>query len=416
MVDVEDVQGYRKKYENQRDLLESSDAVDDEDREEIQRWVAHMRTNDAGISSLGTIVGHLNRIRLAAERSEMPLVEFDSIDDVNVLELYLEDELELSAGTIRNYKKALRKFFLWRDADWADKITVGASIERKHDPDDEITSEELDAMLDACSEFDNAARDKAMVALLRDTGLRIGAVLSLQLKHVDVEGERATISINTEANVKDASGPKPLTWSRGHVANWLDVHPRPDNPDAALIHKTRQWGDDEHGAIRQQYAGRRISKIASTAGLDPDRIHAHLFRGTAISEWIRQGMSDQKIKHRADWDENSREMSTYSHVTDEEMNQAILEDYGLVEEDESSGPDLEQCTQCRTPLRGGERFCPGCAAPLDSAAVEQVDAVDDATFESAKAVDAPNEQFIDEFRRRFKSDPEFRARFVDDHD
>jgi integrase len=420
MVDVTDVQGYRTKFDNQRALLETAD-IDERDRDAIDRWVIHLRANDPDVSSLGTVVGHLNRIRLAAERGHMPLVEMDSVEDTNALKLHLEDRYGLSEGTIRNYMKAVRKFFSWfvdEGETWPEGITIGAPPERKHDPDKEITSDELDAMLAAAAEFDSAPREKALIALLRDTGLRIGAVLSFQLKHVDFEGRRGTITINEEANVKDASGPKLVTWSRGYVANWLDVHPRPDDPEAALIHKIRQWSDDEDGALRQQYADRRIKEIAEAAGLDPDRIHAHLFRGTAISEWMRDGnLNEQKIKHRVDWVEDSGEFGTYSLVSDEEMNDAIFDDLDIGEtEDEDTGPTLEECHQCRTPLRGGERFCPSCAAPLTQSAIQSAEEIEDATFESVAAADGQATDFFAEFRARFNEDPDFRAKVVGDHD
>lgn len=420
MVDVTDVQGYQTKLENQLDLLDFAD-IDERDRDAIDSWIVHLRANDPDVESLGTVVGHLNRIRLAAERGHMPLVEMAGVEDTNALKLHLQDRHGLSEGTIRNYMKAIRKFFHWfvDDDDWPDDITIGAPPERKHDPEAEISSDELDAMLDAAAEFDSAAREKALIALLRDTGLRIGAILSIQIKHVDFEGERGTITINEEANVKDASGPKPVTWSRGYVANWLDVHPRPDDPDAALIHKTRQWEADEDGALRQQYAGRRIQEIAEAAGLDSDRVHAHLFRGTAISQWMRDdGLNEQKIKHRVDWVEDSGQFKTYSMVSDEEMNDAIFDEYGIGSSDEDeTGPDLDNCPQCRTPLRGGERFCPGCAAPLTQAAVESSDEIDDRTFESAAGANEPEVDYFAEFRHRFNTDPDFRSRVVDgDHD
>lgn len=377
MVDVEDVQGYRTKLANQQELLETA-AIDEADREAIGRFVTHLRANDPDVESLGTVVGHLNHARLAAERSEVALTEMDCVEDASALKLHLEDEHGLAEGTARNYMKTVRKFYEWRGAEWAEDITIGASPERKHDPDDEITDDEFDAMLDACAGFDSATREKALIALLRDTALRIGAVLSLQLKHVDFEGDRATISINTDANVKDADGPKPVTWSRSYVANWLDVHPRPDNPEAALIHKTRQVGDDEHGALRQQYAGRRVQEIARVAGLDPERVHSHLFRGSAISTWIREGMSDQAIKHRADWSEDSRMFKVYSRVTDEELNDVVFDHYDIGDDEGQSGtPELEECPHCKTALRGGERFCPSCAGPLTQQAAEEADAVEE---------------------------------------
>jgi len=349
-------------------------------------------------------------MRLCCERSEMPLTEFDGIDDVNTLELLLQDEYDLAETTIRGYKKGLKKFFAWQDVEFADEITIGSPIENKHDPDDEITTEELAAMLDACSEFDSAARDKAFISLLRDTGLRLGAVLSLRVGDVDLETRKATVQINTDANVKDAEGRKPLTWSRGYLANWLDIHPRSDDPDVALIHKTRRFDEDDDGALRQQYAGRRITKIADAAGVDSDRIHAHLFRGTAISEWIREGMTEQQIKHRAAWDEDSRMLSTYSMVSEEEMNDGIFETYGIEGEAEDRSPELDQCTQCRTPLRGDERFCPSCAAPLDSTAVTVSEDIEEGTFELAMDGPPPHaDGFLKEFRERWRSDAEFRA-------
>ena len=130
---------------------------------------------------------------------------------MNAFKLHLEDRHGLSEGTIRNYMKAVRKFFLWRDTERVADVTVGSPPERKYDPEETITADELDAMLEAANNFDAATREKALIATLRDTGLRIGAVLSIQLKHVDLEGKRATLSINSEANVKDADGPKPVT-------------------------------------------------------------------------------------------------------------------------------------------------------------------------------------------------------------
>lgn len=419
MVDVTDVQGYQRKFDNQRELLGDAN-IDGRDRSAIDRWVVHLRANDPEVGSLGTVVGHLNRIRLAAERGHMPLVEMNGVEDTNALKLHLEDRHGLSEGTIRNYMKAVRKFFRWHvdGADWPEDVTIGAPPERKHDPDAEITADELDAMLDAATEFDSAAREKALIALLRDTGLRIGAVLSLQLKHVDFDGKRGTITINEEANVKDASGPKPVTWSRGYVSNWLDVHPRGDDLEAALIHKTRQWDVDEHGALHQQYAGRRIQEIAAAAGLDPDRVHAHLFRGTAISEWIRDdSLNEQKIKHRVDWVEDSGEFGTYSLVSDEEMNDAIFEDYGIGdEESERTTPNLDECPVCPAPLRGGESFCPSCGASLTQSAADLEEEVENDTVESAINADMSTEDFIAEFQRRWSHDPNFRQRLGLDHD
>ena len=319
MVDVTDVQGYRDKYKGQMNRLETA-AIDDRDRDAIKRFVVHCRTNDSSIDSLGTVVGHLNRLRLAAERSPTPLVEIDSVDDVNAFKLHLEDEHDLAAGTIRNYAKALRKFLAWRDLGFADDVSVGPPPKRRHDP------------------------------------------------------------------------------------------------DAALIHNLRQWDRGEDAALTQQYAGRIISETADRAGLNPDRIKARLFRATSISQWIRDDMGEQAIKHRTGWGKDSRMFEVYSRVTDEEMNDVVFDHYGIADADSGeSGPPLEECPQCRTPLRGSEAFCPGCAAPISPDATEATDEATSALREfMVEADDADARAAAAGAAEAAENDPDFASALIDE--
>ncbi|WP_255170049.1 tyrosine-type recombinase/integrase [Natrononativus amylolyticus] len=362
MTNVDDIQGYGRKFDNQLSKLADAD-IDENDRQAIERFIRHEDAQDD--VNTGTMVSHLNRLRLSAERADVPLVEME-LEDVDVFLSRLKREYDLSEGTRRNYRKALRVFFRWRGVDWAEDIKIGASPKRSVDPNDLLSDEEIKSLLEAAGN----PRDKALVALLDDTGLRIGAIGSLRIGDLEFGERTATIHINEDANVKDASGPKPLTWSRGYVANWLDMHPRADDPNAALMHKIERWSDDEDGALTQQYLSRRIKLIAERADLDTDRVHTHLFRKTAISRWIREDMSEQVIKHRVDWAKDSQQFETYSGVRDEEMNDQILEHYDIVEPSEERSKKLETCPVCHAALRGGELFCPGCATPITDQASE----------------------------------------------
>jgi uncharacterized Zn finger protein (UPF0148 family) len=89
-------------------------------------------------------------------------------------------------------------------------------------------------------------------------------------------------------------------------------------------------------------------------------------------------MDEQKIKHRAFWTEDSSEFETYSGVSEEEMNSDIAEHYGLsTGEDSSVNSTLEECSTCRTPLRGAERYCPSCGTPLSQTAADEVEKAKD---------------------------------------
>jgi integrase len=407
MVSTDDVQGYATKFANQLSKVDTAD-IDERDREAIHEFV---RAVDArGDVNRGTMTSNLNRLRLSAERSDVPLVEMDK-KDVDALIFSLKHDRGLSDGTLRNYRKALRKFYRERGANWYDDIKIGSSPQRSVDPDELLTDEEIDALLEACSN----PRDKAMVALLADTGLRIGAIASLRIRDLDLTGQAGYVSINEDANVKGASGTIPITWSEGYVSGYLNVHPRQGDPEAALIHKSRGWYEDEDGdgAMTYQYLSSRVKKLADEADIDRSRVNTHNFRKSAISRWIREGMSEQAIKHRACWDVDTDQIKVYSGVKDEELNAQILDHYGIEDANEEvSRPTLDRCPRCSAALQPGHRFCPGCAAPLTQSAADATEDIEDDVFDSYGEALPDDRDAFAEFRERFNSDAEFRERLA----
>ena len=412
MADVDDVQNYQRKFENQLAKVEDAD-IDERDREAITKWVRHLDAD--GERGTGTIISLLNRIRLSAERADVSLVEMDR-DDVDGLLFSLKHDHDLSEGTRRNYRKALKQFHRWRGKDWAEDFTIGVSPDREVDPNELLAEHEIQALLDAAEN----PRDKALIALLADTGLRIGAIASLRIRDLDTSGRTTLISINENANVKDASGTVPLTWSEGHLASYLDIHPRRDADEAPVLHKQGGYyeGKDD-GALTYQYLARRVKEVADDAGVDRKKCNLHNFRHTAISNWIREGLSEQAIKHRASWEVDSDMIGVYSAVRDEELNDQILDHYDIAPDErvDDGTRDIEECPRCDTTLRGSESFCPSCAVPLSAVAAERADEVDDDTFVSAQNANGHTGEVIAELRRRFNNDAEFRALVAgDNHD
>ena len=411
MADLTDPQRYGPKLNNQLDLLAEAD-IPDEDREAIHTFVRHLSAADS--VGKGTIVGRLNKLRLSSERADMAITAMDR-DDVDTFLFDLEREHGLSEGSMRNYRKALRTFYQYREEDWADDIRIGASPDRPVDPADLLSMEEISELLDAATN----PRDTAVIALLADSGLRIGAVASLRVKDIDFSGKAALVTVNDNANVKDAKGTTPLTWAEGYIANWLQAHPRANDSDAPLIHVRRGWydpDDDGDGSLDYQYLSRRLKDIADDAGIDRDRVNTHNFRKSAISRWIREGMSDQEIKHRAHWDVDTDQFSQYSGVRDEELNDQILQHYG-VEPDEPRRPELDQCPRCGAALTGSEDFCMSCGGALtDEAAAASEDVEDDIFEDAAAATDLTNVELLSALRGRFEDDTEFRKLLLGDHD
>ena len=383
MASVSDIHNFDDQFKYQLDKLDEAD-IEERDRKAIKEFIRYQDTQRGLAAS--TNVNNCSDLRLSAERADTPLVEMDR-SDVDALLFKYKHDYEMAKGTLRNYRKALKKFFRYHDREWAEDIEIGAMPDREVDADKTLTEDEINRLREAADH----PRNKALLEMLLDTGLRISAVGTLRVQDVDLNGRAGTVTLNQEAvGRKGASGKRPLTWSKPYVANWLDVHPRGDDPDAPLFHRLTEpnggWGEEDDGALTYYHLQRILKQIAEEADVSRDKVNPHNFRKTAITQWIRQGFSEQEIKHRATWVKDSRQFETYSQVTDEEMNHQILDKYGLAEEEtERNKPDIEDCPQCQTTLRGSPRFCPGCGLALSQKAAYDLEQAEEDIFEDVAA-------------------------------
>lgn len=230
MASVRDIHNFDDQFQYQLDKLDEAD-IDERDREAIMEFIRYQDTQrDLAVS---TNVNNCSDLRLSAERADTPLVDMDR-SDVDALLFEYKHDYEMATGTLRNYRKALKKFFRYRGREWAQDIEIGAMPAREVDTNKILTENEIGALREAADH----PRNKALLEVLLDTGLRISAVGTLRVKDIELNGRAGTVTLNQEAvGRKGASGKRPLTWSKPYVANWLDVHPRGDDPDAPLFHR-----------------------------------------------------------------------------------------------------------------------------------------------------------------------------------
>ena len=402
MTDIEDIQNFETKFENQLAKVHNAD-ISEEDREAILDFIRHI---DAKGRATSTITNRCNQLRLSSERAATDLTEMDKTD-VDKLLFTLKHEYDLSEGSLRNYRKSLRLFFRSRDEDWADDIEIGASPDRDVDPNQLLTSDEMDQLLNACVN----PRDKALIALLLDTGLRIGAIGTLRISDIELTDRAGFVTINQDADgTKDASGTVPITWSRSYVINWLDVHPAKDNPNAPLIHTLDKTDPGESGAMSYAVILHHLKRIAErTDDVPRDKVNPHNFRKTAISRWVREGLSEQEIKHRAMWVQDSTQFEVYSAVRDEELNDQILDQYGLAEDNLDATPTLESCPQCNTGLRDDARFCPSCGLALNDEAAASAEEMEDRVMDSSLGNAVGDSEFWREFGTMLRHNAQARA-------
>lgn len=365
---VDDIHCYDSGFINAMARLEGV-ATSHKNKELIKGFVMECRRDELAKS---TTTNYLNLLTRMTERlketgytknlGELEQPDFDKL-------LLLLEVRGISTGEIRNYKKVLKKFFRWKTEDdlpkWVDRLKL-KSVDSTVQPSDLLTQTDIDKMLAACRH----PRNKAFIAVLLDSGMRVGALASTRIKNVEFNQSGAIIYISKTSKSKKSTAPKgiPLIWSAGFLNQWLAIHPLKDDPEAPL------WTTltVPHEALSYNAIRVTLQEIAETAGVTK-RVNPHSFRHKAITSWVLDRLSEQEIKHRAGWSKGSNQMlKIYANFTDGEINDQIYERYGL-KKDEKRQITLEKCPRCFNVLRPSDRVCSQCSLVLDKGMLKELE-------------------------------------------
>lgn len=366
---VDDVHSYDTGFIKAMERLESA-PTSQINKDKIKGFVMNCRTEKLAKSTITNYLNLLTRMtaRLKETGFNKNLDEMEQ-NDFDKLQLHLEDVKKICAGEIRNYKKVTKKFFSWlgngEPPKWVSKIKL-ENIDSTVQPSDILTQADIDKLLAACRH----PRNKAFIAVMLDSGMRVGALASTRVKNVEINQYGAILYISKTSRSKKTTAPKgiPITWSTGYLNQWLAVHPMKDDPEAPL------WTtlNEPYQAMSYKTIRATIQNIAESAGIKK-RVNPHSFRHKAITSWILDGLNEQEVKHRAGWSRGSMQMmKIYANFTDNEINDRIFERYGL-KTDEKRQITLDKCPRCNNVLKPADRFCSQCSLVLDKGIAKNID-------------------------------------------
>jgi len=155
-------------------------------------------------------------------------------------------------------------------------------------PPEVLTEAEAIALIRACSSrAPTGVRNRALIAVLWRSGLRISEALALELRDVDLDA--GTV------RVRHGKGDRSRTvgldeQTTALVARWLDRRRRLTPGALAPIFCTLAGG-----RIDSSYVRRLLPRLAARAGIDR-RVHAHGLRHTYAAELAREGAAINVIR------------------------------------------------------------------------------------------------------------------------
>jgi integrase len=217
-----------------------------------------------------------------------------------------------------------------------------------------LTSDEIKALVAAAQN----ERDRALIFVLFEAALRTGELLNMSVGSVDFKHEYCVITVNGKTGVKRI----PLVVSYKPLLEWLQKHPRRNDPDAPLW---ASMGNNAKGdRMTYYYLRKMLKKLADNAGVKKN-IWPYLFRHTMLTN-LAKLFTEAKLELFAGWVQGSKMSKRYVHFSMRDLEDSILQLHGL-----KKGTELEgilrtvDCPRCGKRNEPDTVRCSFCGFVLD---------------------------------------------------
>ena len=345
-------------------LISTEDRIRDAEYSQRNKDILFRFENHLFAEGLKTpsILKHLKLLNLIAQWIDGDL-DMATKDDIASIVARVERS-DMSELTKRNYKASIKKFYSWMEMDYLTswfKTNIRKGSSKL--PEELLTESDIKKMID----ISNHPRDKAIISVLYDTGVRIGEMGYMKIKHVSFDQYGAVITVKGKTGMRRVR----IIFSVPYLAAWLDVHPQKNDPDAYL------WVGLGNRAKREQlqYDAFRmlIKRKAREAGIRK-RVYNHLFRHSRSTE-LAQHLTEAQMEAHLGWVHGSDMPRTYVHLSGKQVDDALLKIHGIIKE-EDTRPQLSsrKCPRCERMNTPTSSFCSRCGMALDmetAASVEE---------------------------------------------
>lgn len=388
--------------ERTMELIEESDEIHPHNKQQLAEYKRDLSLD--GLSE-ATIQKRMAHLKVVAERIGDRRFDDLSTDDLKALVEWLQAR-DTTESTVEGYKKIIRFFWKWlTDGDEYPDEVAWISPKRNHSngtlPQDLLTKEEVERQIAAAQN----PRDKALIAVLWETGARIGELLDLTVGDIEDRKHGKKIVIDGK------TGPRrlPLVESVPHINTWLNQHPAPE-ADAPLWCKLR-LSDGEAEPIEYNYIRLKVlQKTAEKAAIDKP-VNPHHYRHSRASD-LASELKEAQLCEWFGWVQGSDVPSKYVHLSGRDIDDTYDAMHGLYDPtEEDDEPSVRECWRCEELNEPSASFCSRCGAALDRETADEVAVAQEQTTEAA---DQDDVELAVQLVQAMRSDRDRVETFVED--
>lgn len=332
-----------------------------------------------------TLTNYLTSLAKIIEHSRKPLSKLTNAD----VRGHFEEIRGMSFGTKYARYQALRSYFcdhkkahrvMRKDltSEWEalmDNVPIPKTGQPKRvlTSNDLLTPEKVNTLLGACK----LTRDKALLSMLLDSGWRIGELLSLQIRDVNLSTKPVEITIR-HSKTEDNGGRRAGYIMRGepHLKRWLEEHPLNDGKPSFYASAKPLFVNVEHNhAVMTAGTAQQILKrVAARAGFK-GKLFCHLFRHSRASELHNTGFDLKEIKQLL----GHRKIETTDGYITLDNRVLIQKLQGLANDDEAKAQHRAELKQglpvvcsCGTSNSAQAAFCYRCGSVVNPDVAKQM--------------------------------------------
>lgn len=238
-------------------------------------------------------------------------------------------------NTLRDFVKILKPYIIWLNDEGITSIPENklkgikapAGDYEVTTPDELLSSEDIGALIGAC--LNN--RDRALIAILYESGARIGEITQLCWKDILFDEYGAKLYIEDTKTHKKRYGR--LIKSVDLVSKWKASYPGKASGDKFVF----VCVEGEVKPLAYHNVIKLIRKAANRAGITKE-VRPHLFRKSRITEMVRQNYQESIIKQAMWGNLSTAQFKTYVRLGEQDIDREYLRKAGVARVEKTLQP------------------------------------------------------------------------------
>ena len=331
----------QKRIHNRIQSLEESD-LSDQNIEDLKSFRRDYELSDKAPATALAVIDAFKRMS--------SLIDFDLRDaekedlEELILKVNRKEHGDYAARTVADDRAAVQTFYSWyldrESPEICDFIKCKARESElpKLDPEELLKVSEAEKIIDACMN----QRDRAMLGLLWDSGMRTKEIMELEWRDIKVD-EDGMMQVHVR-NGKNGPRRIHLYESVPLITAWLDEYPEPEPEDPLWI--DLRWPSKKQ-KVGQRALYKQIKEARKRTEGIPDRRRSnpHAWRKARATFMAAQGMNLPAANKLFGWARGSTVFKKYIWLAETDLENTMREIYGLEpkkQEQKFIGENLEE--------------------------------------------------------------------------